>query len=125
MIDSQTQGLLQDIFRRESSAFLIYIGDAFPWTTARGVPALERLNRIIGAERDAITVLGRYLARRRVPLPFHGMYPMSFTSFNFLSLYHLVPRLIQSQERLLAELDRDLPLITDADARRSLRNWLT
>ena len=113
MFDTKTQALLQDIFRRESQSFLLYVHDAFPWTTSEGEPALERVQRVIKTERLAITALGRYLLRNRVPLPFVGSYPMSFTSFNFLSLRHLIPLLIDAEKRLLADLERDMASVPD------------
>ena len=35
MIDPRTAGALQKIVGRESRSVLMYVGDAFPWTTAR------------------------------------------------------------------------------------------
>ncbi len=120
MFDTQTQARLQEIFRRESQSFLLYIHDAFPWTASEGVPALERLQRLIVSERGAVTGLGRYLLRNKVPLPVLGTYPMNFTSFNFQSLDSLAPRLIDAEKHLLAELEHDLTSVPDARAKAEL-----
>ena len=120
MLDTQTQALLQEVFRREGQSFLLYIHDAFPWTASEGEPALERLQRLIESERGAVTALGRYLLRQRVPLPFLGSFPMNFTSFNFQSLAYLVPKLIDAEKRLLADLERDLTRVPDVGARAEL-----
>lgn len=120
MLDTQTQALLQEVFRREGQSFLLYTHDSFPWTQSEGEPALERLHALIASEREALTALGRYLLRQKVPLPFLGSYPMSFTSFNFLSLQHLVPKLIDEQTHRLADLERDRASIPDAGARAEL-----
>jgi hypothetical protein len=120
VLDTKTQALLQEIFRREGQSFLLYVYDSFPWTTSQGEPALRRLRELIAAERAALTALGRFLMRHRVPLPFVGSYPVSFTSFNFMSLDHLVPRVIDAERRLLADLERDLGSVSDPAARAEL-----
>ena len=120
MFDTQTQALLQEIFRREGQSFLLYIHDSFPWTTSVGEPARERVQRLISSERAAVTALGRYLLRHKVPVPFVGSFPMSFTSWNYLSLEHLLPKLVAAQKRLLADLERDLASVPDAGAKAEL-----
>jgi hypothetical protein len=120
VFDAKTQALLQEIFRRENQSFVLYVHDSFPWTTSEGEPALQKLQRLIGAERAAVTGLGRFLVRDRVPLPFVGSYPAGFTSFNFLALEALVPRLVDAEKRLLADLDRDLASISDPAAKSEL-----
>jgi hypothetical protein len=120
VLDTQTQALLQEVFRREGQSFLLYVHDAFPWTTAEGGPALVRLQRLIESEREALAALGRYLVRHQVPLPFVGAYPTRYTSFNYQSLESLVPKLIDAEKRLLADLERDLASVPDAAARAEL-----
>jgi hypothetical protein len=117
VIDHATQALLQDIVGRESRSVLMYVGDAFPWTTAGGEQTLQTLRRLIAEEGRAIAALGRYLVRRHLPPPHPGNYPSSFTTINFLSLDYLLPRLVEHERRSLAELERDLPRVTDAEAR--------
>jgi hypothetical protein len=45
---------------------------------------------------------------------------MNFTSFNFVSLDYLVPKLIAEQKHLLAALERDLGSVPDAGAKAEL-----
>jgi hypothetical protein len=117
VIDTTTQALLQEIVRRESRSVLMYVGDAFPWTTSRGEETLERLRRLVTAERGAIAALGQYLVRRHLPPPYTASYPSNFTTINFLALDYLLPRLVEHERRSLADLERDLPRIADAEAR--------
>ncbi len=117
MIDHATQALLQEIVRRESRSVLTYVGDAYPWTTSRGEEGLGALRRLIAAEGRAIAAVGQYLVRHHLPLPYIGSYPSSFTTINFLSLDYLLPRLTAFERQSLAELERDLPRLTDAGAR--------
>jgi hypothetical protein len=47
VIDSHSQTLLQDILRRESRSLLLYVDEAFPWTTAMEEKALAALRQLI------------------------------------------------------------------------------
>lgn len=112
-----TEALLQEIVRRESRSLLMYVGDAYPWTAARGEAALGALKALIQDEAAAVTALGRYLVRRHITPEPPGSYPTSFTTLNFIGFDYLLPRLVESQRQLLGALGRDLAAITDPDAR--------
>jgi len=124
VIDSRTRVLLQQTFRRESLSMLRYIGDAFPWTVAAGHPALERVAEIVAEDRSATESLGRFLFRRRIPPSFSGAYPSSFTTMNFLSLEYLLPRLVDTQRKAVADLESDIGAVTDGDAKTELEKLL-
>jgi hypothetical protein len=124
VIDSQTTARLQDVVRRESLSILMYVGDAFPWTTVRGSAPLAQLTKIIAHERKAVAALGQFLARRRMPLGYIGSFPTSFTTINFLSLEYIVPRLIDFERRSSAALEADLAAISDAEARTVVEKLL-
>ncbi len=111
MIDPQTQALLQEIVRRESRSLLSYIGDAYPWITAAGTPALVDLRRVVEQESAAVGALSQALVRGKVTIPFLGSYPVRFTSCNFLALEYMLPRLAASEKELIAALEADLPRI--------------
>jgi hypothetical protein len=117
VIDPQTQALLQDIVGRESRSVLLYVHDAFPWTTAAEGETLLTLRRLIATEARAVAALGQYLVRRHLPPPLPGSYPSSYTTINFLALDYLLPRLADAAQRALADLERDLDSIADAEAR--------
>src|SRR5262249_42169516 len=72
VMNAQTVALLQGIVRRESLSMLTYVGEAFPWTTARDAESLARLRQIVVANNEAVAALGRYLTRHRQPLTFLG-----------------------------------------------------
>ena len=124
MIDPRTQALLQQAFRRESLSMLRYVGEAFPWTAAAGDSALRRLREIEAEDREATADLGRFLFRRRIPPSYTGSFPSAFTTINFISLEYLLPRLVESQRKALADLERDLAAATDVDARAELEKLL-
>ncbi len=124
MIDPETLTLLQDIVRRESRSLLTYVGEAFPWTNARDSAVRSKVMEILGEESKAVAALGRFLARRRAPVTFLGAYPESFTSLNFLALEHLLPRLVASQRRAITDLERDLAVLRDPEAKAQVEQLL-
>ena len=59
----------------------------------------------------------------RIVVPFFGAYPTSFTSYNYMSVASLKPRLIADEKLGLADLDRDIPNVVDADLRAHLESY--
>jgi hypothetical protein len=114
VIDPHSEMVLQDIVRRESRSLLNYIGDAFPWTTAAGGPALVSLKQAVRDEAAAVTALGRFLVRNHASLPYLGSYPVGFTSWNFVSLDFLLPRLVDEERRSTADLQAAVAKLSDA-----------
>jgi hypothetical protein len=124
VINAQNLALVQQIVRRESLSMLNYVGDAFPGTTSRGVPALARLQELVHAHREAAGALGSFLTRKRQPVGYIGSYPTNFTTINFLSLGYLLPRLAADEARGVAQLDHDLAAITDPEAQAQVKKLL-
>ena len=124
MIDAPTQALLQGILRRESLSLLQYIRDAFPWTSLEEQGAWPKLRHVVDEDAEGIAELGRFLARRRVPLPYVGMFPVDFTSINFVSLDYVLPRLLDEQRREAAALEADLARVADPEAHAQLQRLL-
>src|SRR5437763_1875711 len=107
---------LQAIVMRENRSILTYVGDAFPWTTVRDSNSLDRLRGLVRAETQAVADIGRLLQRQHVPPLAFGSYPASFTTINFLSLKHILPRLAAFERESIAILEREAPGVTAADA---------
>lgn len=116
--------ILQEVVRRESCSLLLYIGDAYPWTTTQQAPDLVTVRRLVASESAAVTSLGRYLVRQRITPPATGSYPASFTSCNFIDLAYLLPRLIAAQDTLIATLTADIHKLSDEEARKQLEALL-
>jgi hypothetical protein len=124
VIDPHAQTLLQDILRRESRSILMYVAEAYPWTTSTEEKALVDLQQIIAAERQAVADLGQFLVRRRVPLPFLPSFPSSFTTINFIALDYLLPRVIEHERQSIAALERDLVALKEPAARAEVEKLL-
>jgi hypothetical protein len=123
VIDPNSQAVLEEIVRRESRSLLSYVGDSFPWTTAQGGPALARLQEVVRGSKEAIADLGAYLTRGG-RLPFLGSYPASFTSWNFISLAYLVPRLVATEDQSLRALEADAAALPAGEARAQAEKLL-
>lgn len=124
MIDAQTQALLEAIVQRESRSLLQYVGEAFPWATREEQAALAELQTLIEEERQGVAALIQFLVRRGHVYPYLGQYPENFTTINFVALEHLLPLLAEHERRTLADLERDLGRMPDAEARQKVQNYL-
>ena len=124
MIDVGGQAILQDILRRESRSLLQYVSEAFPWTTPAERATLASLQELIEEERREAAALGQFLVRQRIDLPQLGSYPLSFTTTNYVSLDHLLPMLVEHEQRALEELQADLPKLAGSDAQPVVRRIL-
>lgn len=124
MIDPHTQAILQDVVRRESRSLLLYIGDAFPWTAADGAARLAALRAAIKEVADAATAVGRFLVKNRASPPPLGAYPAWYTSWNFLALSFLVPKLLEAERASIDRLEADRKAVKDPAARAPLDDLL-
>jgi hypothetical protein len=124
VIDPQTAARLQDIVRRESLSPMMYVGDAYPWTSYGNHAAADKLRSLVAAERQALNHLGLFLTKRKVGLRYIGSFPASFTTLNFLALDAILPRLIDFEDKSVKQLEADLPAITDPDAKALVEKLL-
>ena len=88
-------------------SLLQFVGEVSPWTPANAAAARDAVARLVSQQQRDVTRLTDLLVARGCPIDF-GMYPADFTektNLHFLSLKFLLPRIIASQEALVAELD--------------------
>jgi hypothetical protein len=116
--------LVQDVLRRESRSILQYVGDAYPWTDAAHEQELSQLQVLIREEQEALAGLARLLQRHHLaPLP-SGMYPVSFTTLNFVSLDHILKLLNAYEERSSADLRAAVAEAKHHETRQLLESFL-
>ena len=85
-------------------SLLQFVGEVSPWTPANAGAARDAVARLVSRQQHDVTRLTDLLVARGCPIDF-GMYPPDFTDLHFLSLKSLLPRVIASQETLVAELN--------------------
>jgi hypothetical protein len=120
MLDTRSAQALAGIVRRESRSLLAYTADAFPWATAERTPAVDALRDASALVGEAVSALGRHLAKRRVTPPMLGAYPTYFTYCNFLSVDWWLPRVLASEKGSVAALEAELKTIPDAEAKKAV-----
>lgn len=125
MIDAKTITILQAIVRKEGQSLLQYVGQAFPWTTLEHEPDLDKLRKIVNEDQEAVAVLAQLLTANRAGLPYQPGFPADFTTINFISLDHLVPRLVKQQQATISQLQADLGLMTEHHARAAIEQLIT
>lgn len=117
MTDARTEVVLQDLLRREGRSLLQYVCEAFPWTNDPGQEKLAVLQRLGEEERAAAAGVASHLRRLHAVAPHLGPYPMAYTTINYAALDHLLPLLAKAQAGAVADLERDLAGLADAEAR--------
>ncbi len=125
MSDDVSIGVIQEMIRREGRSFLQYVGDTFPWVAAEDRAAFGQLQQMIAEQRRGIGDLMRFLGRQRADVPYLGSYPQSFTSWNFVSVKALVPRLVADVRRGIDALTQDTARISDPEALTLVESYLT
>lgn len=112
---------LQEAYRREYRSLLQYVRGASPYASVADRAVLNGVQRIASEEGEEIEVFGTRLEDLNVPLPYLGSFPVAFTDLNFVSVRHLLPKLIAEQKRDLGLLEAEAPAYQDAAARAGVQ----
>ncbi len=92
---------LRVIHNRSLPAYLSY---AVPWSHSGAETAAETLAQVAGDHKTMVDRLGELILENGgVTEP--GSFPIAFTSLHFLSVDFLVQKLIETQQRLIQEID--------------------
>ncbi|MCS7161343.1 MAG: ferritin-like domain-containing protein [Gemmatales bacterium] len=110
-----TLAVLNRIFAREKVSYLQYLQDAWVWTDADGRAVWKEISRMIQEEQKMLQRLAELIVRRKGILAKAG-FDERFSDSHFVALAHLMPRLVAYQRWLIAELEKDLALLEDAEA---------
>lgn len=109
--------LLPELLRRECRSYLQYIRESYPWARGKDEALRAKVLALAEAENQALATLARAVQKRHITLPYLGAFSPSYTNSNFLAVSYLVPRLAAAQREAIADLERDIPFIHDADFR--------
>jgi hypothetical protein len=124
MLDAATTVILAKVLRRESLSVLQYAGQAYPWAQENEHAAVKEIRKLWEEDRECIGDLTRFLAKHRVRPPFIGAFPTNFTTLNFIGVDFVLAKLVADQKRAVADLERDLAAITDAQAQEPILRML-
>jgi hypothetical protein len=118
-----TLTVLNRIFAREKVSFLQYLKDAWVWTDADGRAVWKEVSRMIDEEQKMLQRLAEFIVRRKGVLA-SAVFDERFTESHFVSLGHLLPRLVNYQQWLIQELEKDLAQLDDPEARNLIEQML-
>jgi len=114
--------LLSQILHRESRSLLQYVRESYPWANGKNESARDAVHRIAMSEDAAQAKLAKLMLKKHLTLPALGNFPASFTDHNYVAVSYLVPKLASAQQHLLADLNRDLPSVSDPELRNALES---
>lgn len=97
-------------------SLLQFVGEVSPWSPAHATAARETLARLLKQQQEHTEQLVQLLTDRRWPVEF-GVYPANFTDLHFMALKAMLPRIIENQNAIVAELDEAVhTCVDDAEA---------
>lgn len=104
-------------------SLLQYAAEVSPWAKTGALD--NEMSRLAARQRNSVGRIVDLLVSRGWSVDF-GLYPTDYGDLHFLSWNYFVPKLQQSQEALVAELDEAVhTCIDDAEAVSVLRDVLT
>src|SRR5437870_5381129 len=112
---------LQDVYRREYRSLLQYVREASPYASGADRSIREAVFRIANEEAAALEAFGTGLESLRIALPYLGSFPAGFMDLNFVTIRHLLPRLIVEQKQDLAKLEAEIPAVIDVVGRAAVQ----
>jgi hypothetical protein len=119
-----SQPVLTRLLHREQCSLANYLLYAPPSVPPGRERAWEEVRRIAEAQLANAVRIGRLLVRRHGYAE-SGTFPVEFTRDNYVSLDYLVPRLVEHQQSLVADIERALgELGRDEEAQRVVRTVL-
>ncbi len=124
MLDTVSLNKLIAVVHRDGRSFLQYEAESFPWTVAAKSPWVVTLQQLASEEAKAIGKILRFLKRvchRNLSL---GSYSSLFTSWNFVTLESILPRIIQDVKDSIAEVEASLAAIRLEEPRQILEEYL-
>ncbi|MCS7167852.1 MAG: ferritin-like domain-containing protein [Gemmatales bacterium] len=111
-----TLTVLNRIFAREKVSYLQYLRDAWVWTDAEGRTVWREIQRLIQEEDKMLQRLAELILRRKGILA-KAVFEERFSESHFMSLAHLLPRLVAYERWMIGELEKDLAELDDAEAK--------
>jgi hypothetical protein len=123
-MDAGSLTLLRRLIAMGANSLLRYASEAAPWATEKTAATLANLQTFARQELDATTHITRFLQKKHLRVGPIGSYPSHFTTGNFVSVDYLLPKLVAEHEYQVREIESQLPLATDEEARAIAERYL-
>ncbi|MBM4074627.1 MAG: hypothetical protein FJ267_03175 [Planctomycetes bacterium] len=85
-------------------SLLQFVGEVSPWSPTGASAVRATVDRLVRRQRQDVELLANLLVNRRIPVDF-GVYPAVFTDLHFMSLKWLLPKVTESQTKILSQID--------------------
>lgn len=118
-----TLSVLNRIFAREKVSFLQYLKDAWAWTGPDGRAVWKEISRMIDEEQKMLQRLAELILRHKGILA-TAVFDARFSESHYVSLAHLMPRLVAYQRWLIQELEKDTAQLQDPEALKLAQEML-
>lgn len=106
---------LNDLLVELGRSLLQYAAESWPWSGAAHTPARAEFIELAAEQRADVGRLAEFLDRRGWMIDF-GAYPSDYTDLHFLALKYFLPRVVQDQAAIVAELDEAVHTCVDDPA---------
>jgi hypothetical protein len=124
MSDRQTEAIMQRVLRRQGRSLMQYLREAFPYSPSNGDSKLARFQEMAAEDLESQVSLTNFLLKKHLTPPYLGAYPDRFTTLNYTSFDFLLPQLVESERVEIAELEKDVSAVGDAEFRERLQKVL-
>ena len=116
-MDVGSQEMRAELVGMGKSSLLQYIAQSGTWAGPSSKDTLAAILARGDEERASTTQFTRLLQKKRIRLPPLGAYPSHFTTVHFVGVEYLVPRLNTEHVKEIAQIERILSRIDDAEIR--------
>ena len=100
MTAQDTHSVLNDLLNQMSRSLLQYMGESWPWNSARDRERQELVNGLVRRQQFGAERIAELLQKRRVVIEFEN-YPQDRSHLHYVTLDFFKPLLIEDQLALL------------------------
>ncbi|MEX0717318.1 MAG: ferritin-like domain-containing protein [Planctomycetaceae bacterium] len=105
MPDAASNAALNRVLIELGRSLLQYVGESWPWSPSSDEDTQRRLDALVERQRAEAERVFNVLSRREWNVDLGG-YPTEYTDLHYLALHHLLRLLLESEARVLDEIER-------------------
>lgn len=123
-MDADSVTLLHRATAKGGRSLLQYVSEACPWTTDQTKGEFKEILAFANEERDAVSKMMRYLQKQHQRRVVFGSYPSHYTTMNYVTIDHLLPKLVADTESQIAELDKASQSDSNSEVHAMIRSFV-